>query len=146
MTDRANVYELVPLISEQIQNGGVFTFKPRGISMEPTIHEGDIVTLASADIIKKYDVVLYRRSDKKYVLHRVIGIDGQNLTMLGDNQYFPEYGITKNDVIAKVESFVHNGSEKRKIRTVRVFLRTHLRYIRYILARIHGIIKNKRSR
>lgn len=145
MTDKANVYELVPLISEQIKNGGAFMFRPRGISMEPTVYEDDTVTLVSADSINKYDIVLYRRSEKEYVLHRIIKIDGQKLTMLGDNQYFPEYGITKSDVIAKVESFVHNGIEERKIRTVRIRLRTHLRYIRYALARIHGIIKNKRS-
>ena len=63
-----------------------------GVSMRPFLRNGDFAYLAPLpEKIRKGDILLFRRSDGRYVLHRVYKIrkDGTYL-MLGDSQLNPE--------------------------------------------------------
>ena len=94
--------ELWPVIREVFDKGGTFTLCPRGTSMLPLLRPGeDSVTLAPPpEEIKRYDVLLYRRPNGAFVLHRVYRVEGETLTMIGDNQVNLERGVSKDAVLA----------------------------------------------
>ena len=105
--------QMQPLIEESIKNGGNFTFYPKGTSMLPTIIPGkDMVRLCELSKIQKYDIVLYKRKNGQYVMHRIMKIryfpDANNtvFTMCGDNQVVLEHGITSGMLIAKAHSII----------------------------------------
>ena len=100
-----NLEELYPIIEEVISSGGEFRLYPRGISMLPLLRQGsDSVVLVSLDTVAKNDMILYRRNDGQFVLHRVIKIEGDEYVMCGDNQTFLEYGIKRENLLAKVNA------------------------------------------
>ena len=97
------IEEMYPLISEIISSGGSFRLFPKGISMLPTIKQGvDSVELAAPKKLKKYDVVLYKRPNGQFVIHRIMKIKGEEATLCGDNQVSLEKGVDLNDILAKV--------------------------------------------
>ena len=85
---KVKLIDLLPTINEKLQNGETFSFMPNGISMLPTIVGGrDPVTIKKPDgRLKKYDIILYRRKSGQFVLHRIIGDDGENYILCGDNE------------------------------------------------------------
>ena len=69
------IEEMYPLISEIISSGGSFRIFPKGISMLPTIKQGeDSVELAAPKKLRKYDIVLYKRPNGQFVIHRIMKI------------------------------------------------------------------------
>lgn len=95
--------DIFPVIEEGIKNGGRFRFYPKGASMLPLIRQGkDSVVFARADDVKKYDIVLYRRDDGNFVLHRVVGKNNDGYIMCGDGQFWYEKGIKEEQLLAKV--------------------------------------------
>lgn len=97
------VEEMYPLISEIISSGGSFRLFPKGISMLPTIKQGvDSVELAAPKKLKKYDIVLYKRPNSQFVIHRIMKIKNDLVSMCGDNQVALEEGIDAEDILAKV--------------------------------------------
>ena len=83
--------ELMPLIEEQLESGQSVRFSPKGVSMLPMLRQGrDQVTLTALHgSPKKYDILLYRRGNGSFVLHRVVKI-GNTYTCIGDNQFVYE--------------------------------------------------------
>ena len=59
--------------------------------------------------LKKYDVALYRRG-KDYVLHRVIGVEGDHYLIRGDNTYAVEH-VPDSAVIGVLTGFVRKGRQ-----------------------------------
>lgn len=91
---------LIPLFLEQFQAGRTVCFSPRGTSMLPMLRQGiDSVELSALpERLKKYDLPLYRYPNGKYLLHRIVGMDGENYRCIGDNTYTfetvaPEYMV-----------------------------------------------------
>lgn len=82
-----------------------------GNSMYPFLHHGrDTVYLQNVrGPLKKGDMVLYRRGNGQYILHRIVSVRGQRLTLLGDNQVNPEPGIGPEQVLAVVSAVRRNG-------------------------------------
>lgn len=103
--------EIWPLINEVISTGGSFRLFHKGQSMMPLLREGkDSVSLVKATDIKKNDIVVYVRASGQLVMHRVVKIKGDELIMCGDNQAVLEHGITKSNVLAKVEGFYRDDT------------------------------------
>ena len=100
--ENAALADLWPVIREVFDRGGTFTLCPRGTSMLPLLRPGeDSVTLAPPPAeIQKYDILLYRRPSGAFVLHRVYRVEGETLTMIGDNQVNLERGVSKDAVLA----------------------------------------------
>lgn len=98
--------EMMPLIRELIGRGQSVRLFPRGISMLPMIRQGtDSVQLSPLpEQLKKYDVVLYRRDNGKYVLHRIVDV-ADTYTCVGDNQFVMEPGLRQDQMIAVVTAF-----------------------------------------
>ena len=104
--------QLMPLIKEELSAGRSVRFSPSGVSMLPMLKEGrDSVVLSPLpDKLKKYDLPLYRRADGKYILHRIIKT-GDTYTCIGDNQFYKEHGLHRNQMIAVVTSYSRKGKE-----------------------------------
>ena len=60
---------------------------------------------------RKYDVALYKRADGAYVLHRIVKVLPDGYVFLGDNCLNKEYGITDQDILGVMTSFVRDGKE-----------------------------------
>ncbi len=97
--------EMVGLIKEVVSTDGEFRLYPKGTSMLPLIRQGkDSVILVKPSLLSSKDIVLYKRSNDQFVLHRIIKINGDDLILCGDNQSELEKGIKSTDVIAKVKA------------------------------------------
>jgi len=133
----ASFEQLFPLIQEHIQNGESFTFTAFGNSMYPFLRNGlDRVCLSPVTLpIRKFDVVFYRRKNGAFVLHRVIRVRGEQLTLCGDNQLYPEKGISVQQVIAILTEYEKNG-KIRKPNSPYQLARCHFLAARRILLRI----------
>ena len=119
MRDFVELNELYPLIKEVIESGGEFKFYPRGISMEPLLHQGDdSVVLGAADSIKTGDVVFYKRDNGSYVLHRIMEKFGGTYTMCGDHQNALEYPLrsltkARTDILLVLFSMLMHSLPRR---------------------------------
>lgn len=82
-----------------------------GNSMSPfLVHGRDTVFLSKPKgPFKKGDMLLYRRRNGAYILHRVYKAEKDGLTMIGDAQTEPERGIAPEQVIAKVTAVERKG-------------------------------------
>lgn len=92
-----------------------FTVKmvPAGNSMLPTIQDNeDVVLLKETQEVEIGDIVLVEIEKGHYIMHRVLKMDGTNLTLKGDNNKGTEKA-SLTDVLAKVVS-IKKGEAKVK--------------------------------
>lgn len=142
---------------EILENNDFYIATPIGTSMMPMLRERiDTVKLVKpTKKIEKYDVILYERPNKMYVLHRVLGIkrkNGEELYVLcGDNQVILEKYVKKNQIIGVMEGYYRGESYiskddlsykkyvKRRVRSRK------WRKIRALLSKVyHKIYKKKK--
>ena len=137
--------DIVPLMREQLAAGKSVRFSPKGISMLPMLRQGkDSVVLSPLpEVLRKYDLPLYQRSDGKYILHRIVSV-GQTYTCIGDNQYSYEPGVRREQMIALVTSFTRG---KREISVEDPLYRLYCRLwhcsrgLRYFLHRVKNRLR-----
>ena len=120
---------LMPLIRESLEAGKTVRFSPMGISMLPMLRQGiDTVTLSPIrGDLKKYDIPLYQRDNGAYILHRIISV-GDTCVCMGDNQFAPEMGVRRDQMIAVVSSFTRGS---REISVTSVIYRLYCRFWHY---------------
>ena len=113
MAIQFSMADLEPLIREVIDKGGTFTMMPRGTSMLPLIRQGkDSVILSPLkEETLPGDVVLYKRDNGQFVLHRVMMAKNGVYTMCGDNQVVFEKGIENRHLIAIASGIIRDGKE-----------------------------------
>lgn len=101
------------LIREVLASGGEFRLYPHGTSMLPLLRQGrDSVSLRRVDgPIRKNDILFYQRPDGSFVLHRVCAVTPEGLTLMGDNQTRPEYGVPPDWVIGRVTRIFRDDRE-----------------------------------
>ena len=82
-----------------------------GNSMSPfLIHGRDTVYLSRLTrSVRRGDMLLYRRENGNYVLHRVFKAEPESLTMIGDAQTILEPGIRQDQVMAIVTRVERKG-------------------------------------
>jgi hypothetical protein len=73
-----SIEELYPVFSEKLQSGGSFILTVTGNSMFPLFRHGldSIEVFPAPDKLKKNDMPLYRRDAGQFVMHRIVGFDG----------------------------------------------------------------------
>ena len=135
-------------IEEAIEKIGVYSCRPIGTSMFPTLDTAkDTVVLRKKDErLKKHDVALYRRTDGTLVLHRVISVEADSYTMCGDNQYKLERGVREEQVLAYLEG-IYKGEKyiscgKRSYR-IYVKLWCSSLFLRHLVLRVLWTIRKK---
>lgn len=136
MTDERIIEEAIRLVGEGVS----VTLPVNGNSMLPFIVGGkENVILQSPRDLWVGDVVLAWADGCRYVVHRIIAIDGDALTLMGDGNLSGTEHCMLNDVKAKVTHVV--GADERphnlycRWRCMAVRLWWHLRPVRrYLLA------------
>lgn len=78
---------------------GYHLFHVKGNSMLPTLEEGDIVVVSKASNPRIGDIIVFRNVNKKYVIHRVIKINGGTLITKGDNRPYCDHPIIDKDIV-----------------------------------------------
>jgi len=109
-TVKVPMESLYDVILLQLQNGGKANLVVTGVSMKPMLTEGrDTVILMpiTADPVAG-DIVLYRRDNGKFVLHRIIRVTPEGYLISGDNQYELEE-VSRQQMLAVVSAFVRKG-------------------------------------
>ena len=136
MTDDVIIQEAVRLVDDGVS----VTFPVKGTSMLPFIIGGkESVILQKVSKINVGDVVLAWVDGCRYVVHRVISIDGEQVVLMGDGNIVGVEHCTLSDVKALATHVVSRKGRKRDLyaswrqRASRLWW--HLRPIRrYILA------------
>lgn len=85
----------------------------KGYSMNPFIIGGlESVELVKPETVKVGDVVLAWINGSRYVIHRVVSIDGDQIRLMGDGNLSGDEHCLTADVVAKAE-YVVSPSGKR---------------------------------
>lgn len=103
--------ELIPVIVQQLEEGDTVTLPLRGRSMRPFLEDGRDKALLDKPKANPQvgDPVLAEIYPKHYVLHRIVKIEGDNVTLLGDGNLSPEH-CKLSDIRASVTGFYRKGS------------------------------------
>ncbi len=97
---------LSPALCEVIDSGGKAEITVTGNSMYPMLkHRVSRVRMAKAEELRIGDLPLYRRDNGAYILHRIVGKDGDTFVCCGDHQWHPERGIHRDQILAVVTDF-----------------------------------------
>lgn len=103
---------LLPEIIRLLDEGHTVTLRLRGCSMRPFLEDNrDKALLRKTSNPRIGDPVLAEIAPGKYVLHRIITIEGDTVTLLGDGNIRPEHCSIKN-VKAQVVGFYRKGSDR----------------------------------
>lgn len=144
MTDEAIIQEAIKLVNEGLS----VTFPVRGRSMLPFIIGGrESVILEHPLSVKVGDVVLAWVEGSRYVVHRVISIQGNRLTLMGDGNIAGTERCLKDDVKALATHVVNAKGQRHPLdspwrkRWARLWfaLRPVRRYLLYIYRKVKGI-------
>jgi len=101
---------LLGQVKEAIREGHTATINVKGYSMRPFLeHCRDKVRLASFTDLKVGDAVLAEFSPDKYVLHRIIEIDGDVVVMMGDGNLRHKEICCKEDIVGIVTHYIRRG-------------------------------------
>ena len=106
--------EAIRLVGEGVE----VIFPVNGRSMRPFIEGGrDSVLLVKPVDVKPMDVVLAKTEDNRYVIHRVMEIAGDRVTLMGDGNLQGREHAECKQIYAKVTHVVHPNGYKRSLYT-----------------------------
>ena len=111
LSKTVSIHDVIPTVLLAISNGGSVEMTVPGNSMKPTLLDRvSIVRLTATSNPKRGDMVLYRRDNGVYVLHRIVKVcsDG-TFVFCGDAQYRLEKGIHRDQLIGVVTDFSRRG-------------------------------------
>lgn len=100
---------LMPIISEALGRGQNVRIVVNGESMRPFIANGDVVELMAPRNPATGDIILIRRSEDDYLLHRVVVVIKPMFFVRGDSQRCVEGPFANSDIIGKVRVSIRNG-------------------------------------
>lgn len=153
MTKKIENNILIPFQAEQLREGKDVIFTPTGVSMRPFIEGGkDAVVLRKLPEIQIGDIILAavqcttsnsvavqpptaQRSNIRYVLHRVIAVDGKNITLMGDGNIGTTEHCTLADVLGTVIRIENARGRRKPLTKGRLWY--HLRRWRRIMLKVY---------
>jgi len=98
-------------VGSLLDEGREVSFTPLGSSMLPFIRGGkDSVRLKKKDTVEVGDMVLVRLKGR-YVLHRVIALDGEHVTLMGDGNLRGTEHCLRSDVMGTVTAILKGNKE-----------------------------------
>lgn len=104
--------QLLPEVIRMIDEGHSVTLPLKGYSMRPFLEDGrDKAILKAISKPRKGDAVLAEIEPKHFVLHRIVAIDGDNVTLRGDGNI----GIERcrvSDIKAIATGFYRKGRQQ----------------------------------
>ena len=112
MTDDVIIKEAVRLV----QDGVSVTFPVKGRSMLPFIFGGrESVILQKPDSLQRGQVVLAEVSPDRDVVHRIIKIEQDRITLMGDGNIRGTESCTREHVLARATHVVNAKGERRSL-------------------------------
>lgn len=111
-TLKVSLEEISELVLGLLNDGIDVKINITGVSMVPMLFPNrDCVVLrkVNGESVKVNDVILYKRDNGDYVLHRVWKVIENEFVMVGDGQRVLERGIYNENILAKVISFTRKG-------------------------------------
>ena len=129
---------LLSAVANMLREGKQVTLATKGYSMLPFIRGNvDSVRLQRHEHYSVGDVVLAEVLPKHYVLHRIIGIAGDAVTLSGDgNLQGTEHCRTEN-IVGRAEAIVGPKGRERKVATAQLWRRLPYWVRRIVLAVLH---------
>ena len=135
---------LVNEIDKFIKEGLQVNFKPKGNSMLPFIvGERDSVVLKAPENIKIGDIVLAKVGVSNYVLHRVIAMNDDRITLMGDGNIIGTERCRLTDIVAVAIKINKGGKEidcRSKYHLFKARIWRMLKPVRRYLLAIYRII------
>jgi len=115
MRDEVIIEEAIRMVGEGVS----VTFPVRGFSMLPFIVGGrDSVILQRPGNLRVGDVVLAWVEDERYVVHRIIQIAGERVTLMGDGNIAGVEHCRLSDVKAIATHVVKPSGRHRSLQSV----------------------------
>ena len=112
MTDNEIIEEAVRLVREGVS----VTLPVNGNSMLPFIIGGkESVILRAPGLVEVGDVVLAWVDGNRYVVHRIIRIDGDRITLMGDGNLVGTEHCLIGDIKARVTHVVSADNKERDL-------------------------------
>ncbi len=145
MTDDVIIKEAVRLV----QDGVSVTFPVKGHSMLPFIFGGrESVILQKPDSLQSGQVVLAEVGPDRYVVHRIIKVTKDLITLMGDGNIRGTESCPPDKVLAIATHVVDEKDQRRplysKAQNAKAKLWYHIRPLRrYILAALRRLNKKK---
>lgn len=106
--------EFLPFVISELQSaeGKTVTLPLRGRSMRPFLEDGrDKALLTISKDINTGDAVLAEINKGHFVLHRIVAIEGEHVTLRGDGNLNDEHCML-SDIRAKAIGFYRKGRNK----------------------------------
>lgn len=103
--------EYLSVLEEMIRNGETVSVPISGYSMNPFLADKrDHVMVKQPDWpLKRGDIVLYRRRNGQFILHRIWKIRADGYYIVGDGQTIIEGPISRSQIIGKVIRIKRKG-------------------------------------
>ncbi len=103
---------LIALLSAVHEKGADFRFRATGMSMYPTIRDGDIITVSPLLRVEPsaFDIVAFRHpANQKLIVHRIIALSPDSFLAKGDNSE-PDGTIPRSHLLGVITKVERNGS------------------------------------
>ena len=127
---------LIPEMGILLKEGKEVRFTPTGVSMRPFIEgEHDTVVLRHLPFVCVGDIILAAVNENKYVLHRVIAIDGEAITLQGDGNLSGTEQCQSKNVLGTVVQIIRPNGKAKRITRGRLWY--YLRPFRKLLLKIY---------
>lgn len=100
-------------IEQCLKQLGFAVVPTKGTSMWPLLTEGKCrvkITAAEGKMLKKGDIVLYRRKDGTLVLHRIMKVEEDGFRVCGDHQWKLDEKVQEEQILAMAQGFFKNGN------------------------------------
>ncbi|MBO4447528.1 MAG: S24/S26 family peptidase [Bacteroidales bacterium] len=108
--------EILGEVSRLLDEGRLVTISTKGASMMPFIHtDVDSVTLKKFPDAMVGDIALAYLPSKRYVLHRIIRIEGDNVTLKGDGNLYGTEECTVQDIRGTVVKIIRPSGKEIEV-------------------------------
>lgn len=88
--------------------------RAKGGSMRPLIRgDSDTLVLVPVTGLREGDVVLARVSDGSYVVHRIVDMRGDRITLMGDANLYRTEECRRKDICGKAVGVIRDGKQRR---------------------------------
>ncbi len=117
------------VVAEELSSGRNVRVSVMGRSMRPFFSSGDTIELhpITEEALFVGSVIFAQARKNQYVVHRILEIDGDKITMMGDGNLVGKEYVTRQDVYGYVKC------SKRHLRWARLWRRL-LPIRRYLIA------------
>ena len=136
---------LIGEVCAALGEGRMVKLRAKGESMRPSIRGGeDTLLIARAAELRRGDVVLARTMAGRYVVHRIIRIEGERTPRAGDGHPTGPQEGRREPVYGRVEAIVSGGRTRRLTtgwRRKYALMRRRLFPLRRLARRVINVLK-----